>query len=141
MLRSVRFSPSLATVLALLALIVAVASSVRGITAEEGDEAPAAAGRTRPSTMSVASAEWPLPRNDVVVHIVACSPGYKVISGGAQIKDTASAYLTMSTPGVQNRTGRQGWAAMAVNPPSLTGESGVLKIYAICAREGVPFVP
>lgn len=80
-----------------------------------------------------------IPASTGVVSAVAlCPAGYRVISGGAEIGGTATAYLVQSFATIVN--GTDGWKAVAVNPPGIHF-AGTLLAQVICSQVGKPVVP
>jgi hypothetical protein len=135
--RILRYRPSPALVVALIALVVASAGSITAIRAGGANSPGAglAGGNSLPTMIEVREAKA-LPKWGVVDVIAECPEDYLVVSGG-HIIDSAWAYAVKSYP---SRLGDK-WIVQAVNPVGLRAERANVGVIAMCARAGRPIVP
>ncbi len=90
-------------------------------------------------TIRVAYQDGEIPAASAVVKVFAkCPVGSRLISGGAEIVGSATAYLVTTKATVLN--GTDAWYAVAVNPPGIHF-AGTLDVQAICTLKGKPLVP
>jgi hypothetical protein len=127
-----RPTPTTATVVAFLALIVAAVGSVTAIRASD-PVAPLPGGM---STMREVKEHGVVKPWGKAVEVIAdCPEGFLVVSGG---------YLSSSpyTVAVANYPALLGdkWVTVFVNPVGLPARRANVTVYAICVEAGVPVV-
>ena len=92
-----------------------------------------------PRTLQSVHQEEAIPGAATVVRATAtCPDGYRLVSGGGDIVDTATAYLVQSYGGIIG--GKDVWTVLAVNPPGFH-LPGTLTATAFCSPKGKPVVP
>ena len=108
-------------------------------TKAQSDQRYARRGQSLPRTIKIELGTAEIPGSAArVTAEAACPAGYRLISGGAFIEGTATAYLIESAG--LNAGGKEIWRAVAINPP-LIHFAGKLTAQIFCSEKGKPLVP
>jgi hypothetical protein len=138
-----RYHPTAAQamVVALAALVVASAGSLKTLTASGDPPAPppATAGEApKPRTIKLVVDSFPTRPGRMTDGEALCPEAYEVIGGGYALSGQRIQSLVLqSYAGAAE--GRDGWHAKVWNP--LLSGAEKLQVQAICAKRGAPIVP